>query len=250
MQLNFQAPTVLKTHITNVPALQLTLTPQAPETSTAVIVDVPLLSVSLSPQAPQTLKTSITSVPALDIALTPQAPSTLRSLITDVPARSLTLTPQAPETTHTVPGTNVTDVPVLSISLTPQAPATLRSVISSVPSAELTLAPQAPETASSADEVSANTGGWEQRKQRDILRTETTEERRRRIRAAREALGIIEPVREIAAEQLPDEDIDAPPGESVEALQARLEIVLEALDRQQAINVRKRKAAAVLLLAV
>lgn len=98
--------------------------------------------------------------------------------------------------------------------------------------------------------TSTATGGWEQRKQRDILRTETTEERRRRIRAAREALGIIEPVREIAAEQLPDEDIDAPPGESVEALQARLEIVLEALDRQQAINVRKRKAAAVLLLAV
>lgn len=100
-------------------------------------------------------------------------------------------------------------------------------------------------------EVRTFTGGWERRRpRRDILRIESDDERRARIRAAREALGIIEPVREIAAEQLPGEDIDAPAGESAQALQARLEIVLEALDRQRALRLRKRKAAAVLLLTV
>lgn len=100
-------------------------------------------------------------------------------------------------------------------------------------------------------EVRTLTGGWERRRpRRDILRIESDDERRARIRAAREALGIIEPVREIAAEQLPGEDIDAPAGESAQALQARLEIVLEALDRQRALRIRKRKAAAVLLLTV
>lgn len=95
-------------------------------------------------------------------------------------------------------------------------------------------------------EVRTFTGGW----LRDAYRAESDEERRKRIRAAREVLGIVEPVREIAAEQLPDEDIDAPAGESVEALQARLAVVLEALDRQRAVRLKRRKAAAVLLLTV
>lgn len=114
--------------------------------------------------------------------------------------------------------------------------------------------------------VVAAAGGFERPRRRLTLPrrerpVESDDERRQRIRAAREALGIVEPVRERAKRQAPEQDIDAPlPTEAdADAVQARLLLVLEALDEQteaqarqaeqQAMALRKRRAAAVLLLA-
>lgn len=63
--------------------------------------DVPALDLSTSPEAPTALRSLISSAPALDVSVSPEGPTDLRSMILGVPVLDVSLQPSE-LTTHKV----------------------------------------------------------------------------------------------------------------------------------------------------